>query len=401
MARGGLDLIDDLGVTLAWLGALLLFALVSEWVGARTPLPRVSALLLVGVVLGPPVLGLLPDTVLAGEPIATSLALTIVGFLLGSEFASDRLRDNGGAILLAALVGASVTAVVVVAGLLVGGVSLPLALALGGIATATAPAATRVVVSDERADGPMTRTLLGVIAIDDAICIVLFSVLVGIGVVLAGDGGTGPLVLTATRELGGGALLGVAVGVPAAWLEKRVSTGDPILMHTVGVVLLLAGLGEILEVSVLLAAVVAGGVVVNLAHAEQRPFQTLEGVQWPFLAVFFIYGGAALEWDGLTTYTVLTVGYIALRAIGKTVGGYLAGASAGLDQRRRAWLGPSLLPQAGVALGLALLARERFPDLAEIIVPVVVVSTVIFELAGPVMTRLALQRTGEAGATGS
>jgi Kef-type K+ transport system membrane component KefB len=399
-ARGGVDLIDELDVTLAWLGALLLFALVAEWVGARTPLPRVSVLLLVGVVLGPPVLDLLPEAVLTGEPIATTLALTIVGFLLGSEFASDQLRENGRAILLAALISATVTAVVVVAGLLVEGASLPLALALGGIATATAPAATRVVVSDENSDGPMTRTLLGIIAIDDAICIVLFSVLVAIGVVVAGDDGTGALLGTATRELGGGVLLGVAVGVPAAWLEKRVSTGDPILMHTVGVVLLLAGLGEMLEVSVVLAAVVAGAVVVNLAHSEERPFQTLEGVQWPFLAVFFIYGGAALEWDGLTTYTMLTIGYIVLRSIGKTAGGYLAGVPAGLDQRQRAWLGPSLLPQAGVALGLALLARDRFPDLAETIVPVVVVSTVLFELVGPVMTRLALHRTGEAGSGG-
>ena len=196
--------------------APLLFALVAEWVGARTPLPRVSVLLLVGVVLGPPVLDLLPEAVLTGEPIATTLALTIVGFLLGSEFASDQLRENGRAILLAALISATVTAVVVVAGLLVEGASLPLALALGGIATATAPAATRVVVSDENSDGPMTRTLLGRIAVDDAICIVLFSVLVAIGVVVAGDDGAGALLGTATRELGGGVLLGVAVGVPPA-----------------------------------------------------------------------------------------------------------------------------------------------------------------------------------------
>lgn len=394
-------MIGDIGLTLLWLGALLLLALASEWVGLRTPLPRVSILLVVGVVVGPPGLDLVPELILDGEPIATTLALTIVGFLLGWEFEQGRLRENGPAVLVASLVGSVVTAGVVVAGLVAVGADLQLALALAGIAAATGPAAIRSVIREEDAEGPLTRLVLGLTAILDAIGIVLFSLLIAVGAVLTGEGGSGGLLLTAARELGGGALLGVAVGLPAALLAGRLRTGDPIFLHALAIVLVIAGVGLLLEVSPILAAVVAGAVVVNIDRSEERPFDVLESVQWPFLAVFFIYGGAALSLDGLRAHTLLIVGYVALRLVGKIAGGYLSAVVIGMGGGARRWLGPALLPQAGIALGLALLAGDRFPDLAETIVPVVVVSTVLFEFAGPIATRLALQRSGEAGRAAS
>lgn len=390
-------MIADVGIALLWLGVLLLLALASEWVGLRTPLPRVSILLVVGIVVGPPVLDLIPQVLLEGEPIATTLALTIVGFLLGWEFEQGRLRENGPAVLIAALVGSGVTAGVVAGGLMLGGANVQLALALAGIAAATGPAAIRSVIREESASGPLTRLVLGLTAILDAIGIVLFSVLIAVGAVITGGDGTGPLFLTAARELGGGVLLGVAVGFPAALLAGRLRTGDPVFLHALAIVLVIAGVGLVLEVSAILAAVVAGAVVVNVDRSEERPFDVLESVQWPFLAVFFIYGGAALSLAGLQEYTLLTLGYIGLRLIGKVAGGYLSAVAVGLRGSARTWLGPALLPQAGIALGLALLAGDRFPDVAQTIVPVVVVSTVVFEFAGPIATRLALQRTGEAG----
>jgi NhaP-type Na+/H+ or K+/H+ antiporter len=390
--------IEDIGLTLFWLGALLLLALASEWVGLRTPLPRVSILLVVGIAIGPAGLNLLPELILDGEPIATTLALTIVGFLLGWEFEQGRLRENGPAVLVAALVGSVVTAGVVAAGLVAVGAEVQLALALAGISAATGPAAIRSVIREKRADGPLTHLVLGLTAILDAIGIVLFSLLIAVGAVLTGEGGSGGLFLTAARELGGGVLLGVAVGLPSALLAGRLRTGDPIFLHALAIVLVIAGVGLLLEVSVILAAVVAGAVVVNVDRSEERPFDVLESVQWPFLAIFFIYGGAALSLEGVEAHTLLIVGYIALRLGGKLLGGYLSAVAVGMRGSARRWLGPALLPQAGIALGLALLAGDRFPDLAETIVPVVVVSTVLFEFAGPIATQLALQRSGEADA---
>ena len=390
-------MMDDTGLTLTWLGLLLLLALASEWVGLRTPLPRVSILLLVGIVIGPPVLDLMPEVLLEGETTATTLALTIVGFLLGWEFEQGRLRQNGPAVLVAAVVGSAGAAGVVALGLTIGGAGVQLALALAGIAAATGPAAVRSVVKEEKADGPLTHLVLGLTAILDAIGIVLFSILIAVGAVLTGDEGTGPLFLTAAREVGGGALLGFAVGLPAALLARRMRTGDPVFLHSLAIVLVISGLGLLLEVSAILAAVVAGAVVVNIDRSEERPFDVLERLQWPFVAIFFIYGGAALDLEGLQAYTLLTLGYNSLRTIGKVAGGYLSAVAIGLQGSPRAWLGPALLPQAGIALGLALLARDRFPDLAETIVPVVVVSTVLFEFAGPIATQLALRRSGESG----
>lgn len=289
------------------------------------------------------------------------------------------------------------TAVVVAAGHLIGGWSVTLALALAGIATATAPAATRSVISDEQSVGPLTRTLLGIIVVDDPLGIVLSSVLVAAGAVIEGGAGP-PVALAATREIGGGVALGVLVRLPAAFLARHLPVGDPVLLKALAVVLLVSGLGELLDVSLLLAEVVARATVVNFAGEEaQRPFEALEGVQWPFLAVRFIVGGAALQWDGITEYTALTLVYLGLRLVGKVGGGYLAGVAAGLDRTGQLWLGRALLPQVGVALGLALLTSERFPEVSDVIAPVVIVSTVALEFIGPIATRTALQRAGEAG----
>lgn len=300
--------------------------------------------------------------------------------------------------LVAALLGSLVTAGVVAVGLTIAGTDLQPALALAGIAAATGPAAIRSVVAEENAAGPLTRLVLDLTAILDAIGIVLFSVLITVGAAVTGEGASGTLLVGAARELGGGVVLGRPVGVPAALLAGRIRTGDPVFLHALAIVLLIAGLGLLLEVSGIPAAVVAGAVVVNVDRSDQQPFDVLEGVQWPFLAVFFIYGGAALGLEGLQAYTLLTVGYIALRLGGKVASGYLSAAAVGMSASARRRLGPALLPQAGTALGLALLAGDRFPDLAETVVPVMVVSTVLFEFAGPIATRLAFTRTGEAGA---
>ena len=388
---------QDAALALVTLGGLLLVAISADELGRRTPLPRVSALLLIGVLAGPAVLDVLPEAREQWEPVATDLALAMVGFLLGREFDRDKVRDHGRSVLVLAVVSGVATATVVAGGLVLLGADARAALALGGIAASTAPAATVVVVRDVGARGPLTRTLLAFVAMADALAIVLFTLLLSVGLLVTGDGAPAELAAQAGRELGGALLLGVLVGVPAALLTRHVRAGEPTLLEATGTVLLTAGLAQGLDVSLVLTAVTVGVVVTNLDRGDLRPFRAVERVEWPFLAVFFLLGGAALELEPLSDQIRLVTGYVVLRVVGKLVGGSAGAAVAHAQPAVRRRFGQTLFPQAGVGLGLALQLREQLPEVAATVVPVVVVSTVLFELLGPIATRRALRQAGEVG----
>lgn len=384
-------------LVLTTLGALLLVALVADWIGRHTPLPRVSALLLLGVLAGPAALDLLPEAREQWEPVATDLALAMVGFLLGRDFDRDRVRELGRAVFVIAVVGALVAAGLVAVGLLLLGFDVRVALALGGIASATAPAATLVVVRELDADGPVTRALTAVVAVDDAIAITVYTLLLALGAAPGSDLSASALAGEAAWEVGGAVLLGIVLGLPGGLVTRHVRRSDPTLLEAAGLVLLVAGLAEHLGVSLVLAAVTAGVAVTNVDRGDLRPFQAVERVEWPFLAVFFLLGGAALELRPVVEHAGLITAYLVLRTVGKLLGAPVGGRLAGSSPEVRRWLGPALLPQAGVGLGLALQLRDQAPEVAQTVVPVVVVSTVAFELLGPVATRFSLERAGEAG----
>lgn len=388
---------DQAAATFVAIGVLLLAALLADVLSRRSHIPQVTILLLIGVAAGPAVFDVLPAARETWEPVVTELALVMVGFLIGSDLRMQRLRAHGRSVLVLATSAALATAVVVAGGLVLLGADTRLALALGGIAAATAPAATVAVIDETDADGPLTRTLIGIVAVDDALSITFFSLLVAAAAVITGSGGVAGIVGDAVREVGGGVLLGVVIGLPAAALTGRLERGRPTLLEALALVFLTAGLGVALDVSFLLAAIVAGAVVANLARHHEHTFRAIERIEWPFLAVFFVIGGAAFDTTAFTEHAALVTGYVVLRSVGRVVGGRVGALQAGSPPPVERWIGVTLLPQAGVALGLALLARDRFPEVADVIVPVVVVSTVLFELVGPVLTRLALERAGEAG----
>ncbi len=238
------------------------------------------------------------------------------------------------------------------------------------------------------------------VAIDDAWGLIVFSLLLAGAQALAG-GGNGIDGMQAlwhgARELGGSVAIGLAVGVPAAYLTGRLRPGEPTQAEALGVVLLSGGLAIWIEASFLLTAMVVGATIVNLASHHDRPFHEIEGVEWPFMVLFFVLAGASLEVDRLADLGLVGAAYIGLRAVGLIAGAFAGGAVAGATKAMRRWMGLAIMPQAGVALGMALVAGNAFPEMRETLLPLVIGSTVVFELAGPALTRLALIRAGEAG----
>lgn len=373
------------------IGALLLLGLSTDVLARRLLLPRVTLLLLLGLLAGPSGLDLLPPARESWFDLSASIALVMIGFLLGAEFTSLQMRSLERTILKVAVFEAVVTAMIVGGGLALMGFPAELALPLAGIGAATAPAATLAVINDSGLHGRFVDVLKGVVAIDDVIGVVLFSLLAAAtGVVVGGSLEWGPI-LRGLWELGGSVVLGFAIGLPASFLSGKLRGHEATLEEALALVLLCAGLALWFGLLPILSAMAMGATFASMASGHARPLHEIRSIEWPFLVVFFMLAGASVELGALGAAGWAVGAYVLLRTVGKQVGAFLGVQAAGEAKRIRL-LGLALLPQSGVALGLALAARVRFPETGPRILTIVVAGTVVFELAGPVFTRFALSR---------
>ena len=185
-------------------------------------------------------------------------------------------------------------------------------------------------------------------------------------------------------------LVGLVVGIPAALLTGRLRPGQPMQIEALGVVFICAGFAICLDVSYLLAGMVAGTVVANFARHHDRPFHEIENIQLPFLILFFFLAGASLDVGALNGLGAIGIVYISLRLVGRLLGSWLGGRWAGLSAREGLLTGLALTPQAGVAVGMGLVAADQFPESREAILGLVVATTIVFEIFGPALTRYAL-----------
>lgn len=393
----------DHGPILLTIGAILLVSLGADTLGRRTGLPRVTLLVATGIAIGPYGLDLIPEPMGDATEFIAAIALVMVAFLLGGELSRDKLKKNGRAIVIVSLAVVLVTAAVVGLGLIAAGMAVVPAVLLGAAATATDPAATRDVVTEYKAKtgnvagggNGFTQRLLGIVAIDDAWGLVVFGIAMGVAVGIQNGGIAGVelgLAADVAWELFGAVAVGVIVGLPACYLTGRVLPGEPTQVEALGVVLICGGAAMWLGVSYLLAAIVAGVVVTNLARHHRRSFREIEYMDWPFLVLFFVLAGASLDPDALIATGLAGVAYVVFRLIGRFIGGWIGGQLAGLPRMESAWVGVALTPQAGVALGMALVAAAEFPEYRDALLAISIGATVVFELIGPILTRLALSR---------
>lgn len=376
-------------------GGLFLLGLLADLAGRYTPLPRVTLLLLAGFLIGPSMLNWLPAFTDKCFPLLTNIALAMIGFMLGQNMTRKKLSEMGRSVLTMSIGEVIMTALLVFTVLTLFGVPINVALLLAGIAPATAPAATMDVVHEYRAKGKFTNTLLGIVAIDDAWGLLVFSLLLAGTQALSGADGVSSIIATGGWEIGGAIIVGIVLGLPMAYLTGRIQPGEPTQAEALGLVMLCAGIALWLDVSYILSAMVLGAVVANLARHHERPFNEIEGIEWPFMILFFLLAGASLHVEVLPQVGFLGAAYIGLRICGRILGTRLGGWLSGAEPDIRNRMGFALLPQAGIAIGMALLAAQHFPEVKDIILPVVLGSTVIFELVGPVVTRWTLMQVGD------
>lgn len=384
---------EKIGIMLIVIGFILLMGLATDYIGNKTRLPRVSLLFLFGFLSGPAVFNVLPDMTHQWFPVITTVALVLVGFLLGGKLAENAISRHKRTVIVLSLVISLVTAFTVMVGLSLAGFPLVVALVLAGIAAATDPATTLESVRDSGRDTAFTNILQGIVSLDDAIALILFSLLLMVAHMLNGSElGTVFLLTQAVWEVFGAVILGIALGFPMAYLTGRIRAGEPTLVEALGLVLLCGGLAVLFHVSYLIAAVIMGFIVAKKAKHHTRAFHEIEDIEWPFIILFFVLTGASVNLEIIGTATLLTFFYVFLRILGRFAGSWVGGACIRSGNSLKIWMGPCLLAQAGIATGLALMAASQFPEYGNTIVSTVVAATIFFEISGPIVNRFVLVR---------
>jgi Kef-type K+ transport system membrane component KefB len=388
---------------LASLGVILLLALLAGHVVKFFRVPEVTGYILAGVLLGPAGIGLITHDALESLQIFSEVALGLILFAIGSVFEATRFQRIGRRVATLTVVESLLAATFVTGGLLVLGQPLIVALLLGVIAMETAAATTLMVMRECNADGPLTETLSGVIALNNIFCLTGFLV-VAAGFDLYHQASLGEPGLEAVYrslyplvwQLVGSVALGFVVGVLLATWSSQVTEHGEMLILLVGAILLAVGVAQLLDLSPLLATLAVGATMVNLSTESRRIFGALAQTDPPLYAIFFVIAGADLNIGLLPSLGVLGLVYIVGRSGGKIAGTLVATRRVAPEPVVRQYLGYAMLSQAGLAVGLLLAVNRRFPEVAPVITTVVLAAVTVFELVGPVSARYALVRAGEA-----
>ena len=400
------------GHPLLSLGVLILAGYLLGRLCQALRLPTITGYIVAGLLLSHSVSGIIDRHTVESLGPFTEVALGFIALTIGGEFQLAKLRRTGSKILIITLFEAVLAALVVALAL---GLLLPFsyALLLGAIAAATAPAATVVIVRELRARGEFIDYLFGVVAFDDAVSVLLFSIgFAAVTPFLAGAGGSGAQVLAALggglAEIGlsavAGALAALAIHA-AAGGRKR---GGEVLLITLGVLFLTTALVTVLELSALIANMVAGFLLVNMAPRNRRIFASFEPLTPPVFALFFILAGAELDLGVFSRGLVVLLGvvYLAARFGGKAAGVTLGALLVRAPAAVRRYLSFCLFPQAGVAIGLALVvqssplfsaAPEEVREMLRMLVNVVLFSVFVNELIGPLISRYGILRGARRG----
>ncbi len=377
--------------------------------------PSVVGYLIIGVVLGGSGIGIINADTAHALNLVTDLGLGIVAYIIGSELSGAILRRMGKSLtaILFSQFAATVIIVTVAVWLLAGHVlanpiaALPAALIFGALASATAPAGTVAVIQECKARGAMTRMLLAVVGLDDGLAIMIYA-FAAIGAKIALGGGAltaGGVVGGALFEIIGSVAFGAAAGALLSAAVSRTKASGEVLTLTLGTVLLLVGLSKALHMSPILANLAAGMAVANVSSREaERTSSNIGQIVHPAYVVFFCVAGAHLDIAILwKTGLLLAPVYIIARTCGKMGGAYAGAVIGKADPVMRKYLGLGLLPQAGVAVGLALMAAEQFKgmgpagaELSSLVINTIAATTIFFEIFGPIATKYALIKSGDA-----
>ena len=386
--------------TILGLGFILFAGLLSAKLIKKIKLPAVTAYLLLGIFIGPSLLKLVPEGILGASGLISNIVLGIIAFGIGQNFSRYHLRRIGKTVVwISVLEACGAWVLVTLIFYLILRQPFYLSLLFGAIASATAPAATVMVMREYRAKGNFTDTLLGVVAIDDAWCLIIFAISLAISQAIYAHNLAAfflaKVFFSSLLSIFGAFILGAFLAIVLSVFYRFVRTPTELLILTLGIVFLNIGIAIWLNLSVLLANMFLGAALVNLNRYSFKFFDSLKIIDSPLFLLFFVLAGASLEINILGKLSIIGLSYLVFRVVGKIFGASLGAKISNAATSVRKYLGFGLIPQAGVALGCALVAKSDFPQVGNMIFTTIVATTVIYELIGPLCTKYALRKAGD------
>lgn len=359
-------------------------------------LPNVTGYILAGVLIGPYLLDLIPQDVVQGMDFVTDVALAFIAFGVGKYFRLSRLRQNGRKVLILTVFEALTAAVLIFLVMaFVFRLSIPFSLLLGAIGSATAPASTIMTIRQYKAKGEFVDVLLQIVALDDAVALLAFSVCAAVaqGMESGGDIRVQTVVLPILYNL-----MALVVGALAGWLlhwlvgENRSSQHRLVLVA--GMLLAITGMCSALDVSPLLACMVMGAVYINVS-GNKKVFKQVNGFTPPIQLLFFVLSGMRMDLTALKAAGLIGVVYFLVRILGKYAGAWLGAVIGKASLPIRRYMGLALIPQAGVSIGLAVLGQRILPAESGVLLSTIILSSgVLYEMIGPACAKAAIFLSG-------
>ncbi len=361
----------------------------------RMRLPNVTGYIIAGVLIGPCCLKMVPEGILTHMGFMSDIALAFIAFGVGKFFKKEIIKEAGVRVVVVTLFEALAAGILVTLSMkAMFHITWDFALILGAIATATAPASTMMTIHQYHAKGEYVNTLLQVVALDDVVCLLAFSIVVAVvnarrdGQISVQD------VIMPFASNGIGILLGGGSGVILSKLLTPDRSKDNRLILSVALLLALSGVCALLGVSPLLSCMVFGAVYMNLTD-DRKLFKQINRFTPPIMSMFFIISGMNLDLGAIPTAGVIGLTYFLIRIMGKYAGVYLGCIVTAMPVNIKKYMGLALIPQAGVAIGLAFLGQRLLaPEIGDLLLTIILASSVLYELVGPACAKASFFLSG-------
>ena len=381
------------------LSIIILVGIIGGRLANLFKMPKVSGYIIAGLIIGPSFMNLIMNGDIGNLSIINGIALSAIAFGIGSEFLLKDIKKIGKKIFIITLgevIGAFL--VVFITMYFLFNMSIEFSMIIASMSAATAPAGIVMVIRELKAKGPLTNTILPVVAIDDALGIMLFGICLSIAKVLnTGEGySLIQIIKEPIIEIIGSLILGALVGFIMTYVINKAKNKEESLSISIGFILFGAGISSYLSLSSLLTCMMIGGTLVNLKPNSSRVFNGINEFTPPINILFFTLAGISLDIDALKGVGLLGLAYILARGLGKIIGARIGSTITGVEDTIVKYLGMSLLTQGGISIGLSMIVKKELPDLSNGIVTLILFSVLIYEILGPILAKIGLTKAGEA-----
>ncbi len=379
---------------------VLVVGIIGGRVARLVKLPNVSGYLVFGLLLGPSFFNFISPADVQSFNIINELALAAIAFSIGNEFVLKEMKKIGKSIFIITLMEV-IGAVLLVFCILFFVFRQPFAfsIVIASMSAATAPAATLLVMKQYNAKGPLTRTILPVVALDDVFGIVVFGIALSVAKIVTYKQqlSVASMIFGPLIEIAGSVGIGFVLGLLLSWLSQKASGRDELQAVALAAIGVATGISLLLNMSPLLTCIVMGTVLVNIQQNSVRVFDSVNSFAAPIYILFFTLAGASLDLSILKTVGLMGIAYVLARGLGKIAGAWAGAAMVKAEPAVRKYLGLGLLPQGGISIGLMVLVRQQLPDYAVAINTIIMFSVLIYETSGPIFAKIALKKAGEIG----